>query len=94
MSQERSSLEYIKKGEKILDIHFMSLDLKVNNAILCKNIDIFAKAEKKLYEIYPEYKEYNNIYFTVGGRTVLRFKTMDENSIKNGDKILLNFYLI
>ena len=38
--------------------------------------------------MYNEYRETNNI-FLAKGNVIKRFKTMSENSIKNGDKILL-----
>ena len=53
--------------------------------------DIFAKVEEKLYQIYDEFRETNNI-FLVGGNIVKRFKTMIENNIKNGDKIQLQVF--
>ena len=90
-SSGSSRLEYCKPGEKIMAISIMSLDGKVNYAISCKNTDIFVKLEEELYEEYPEYKDVNT-YFTSGGNTIKRFKSIQENNIKNHDKILLNVY--
>ena len=85
------SIRSIKPGEKIISIIFKSIDQKVNFSFTCKNTDIFVRIEEKLYKVYPEYKEYNN-FFTVSGRTIKRFKSIEENNIKNADNILLNVY--
>ena len=87
----QTNLEYINPGEKILAILFNSIDQKVNKAIACKNTDIFVRIEEILYEDYPEYKDVNT-YFTVGGKIIKRFKSIQENNIKYSDIILLNIY--
>ena len=89
--KKSSRLEYCKPGEKIMAINIISTDHKVIHAISCKNTDIFVKLEEELYEEYPEYKEVNT-YFTSGGNTIKRFKSIEQNNIKNHDKILLNIY--
>ena len=92
LSKRSSRLEDIKPGEKIIAINFISTDQKINNhAIACKNTDIFVKLEEELYEEYPEYKEVNT-YFTVGGNIIKRFKSIQDNNIRNQNKILLNVY--
>ena len=88
---KNSNLDFINPGEKILCIHFKSMDQKVDLAIPYKNTDIFASLEEQLYENYPEYKETNN-FFTCNGKVINRFKSLEENRIKNSDKILLNNY--
>jgi hypothetical protein len=87
--KKKLNLSIINPGEEILCIHFKSIDQIIDFPIVCKNTDIFVKAEEQLYEIYPEYKEMNN-FFTVNGLLVERFKSMKDNKIKNYDKILLN----
>ena len=91
LSQSTSSLEFCKPGEKIMAVIFISTDSKVNLALPCKNTDIFAKLEEQLYNEYPQFKDFNT-YFTIGGNIVKRFKTMEENNIKNTNTILLNIY--
>ena len=86
-----SNINYILPGEKILAINFISTDHKVNFALACKNTDAFVKLEQQLYDEYPQYKEVNT-YFTVGGNIIKRFKSLQENKIKNHDSILLNIY--
>ena len=82
--------EEIKRGE-IITIQFKSIDQKVDIAFSCKSTDIFVRIEEMLYNQYPELKDYNT-YFTVNGRVLKRFKTIQENNIRNFDKILLNLY--
>ena len=72
-------------------VNFISTDENVNLALPCKNTDIFARLEEQLFNEYPQYKDFNT-YFTVGGNIVKRFKTMEENNIKNTNVILLNIY--
>ena len=72
----------------IIFILFISGDVRINQAIKCLKTEIFARVEEKLYNIYDEYRESNNI-FLYRGRPILRFKTIEENKIKNGDKIQL-----
>ena len=72
-------------------IQFISTDSKVNLPLPCKNTDIFVRLEEQLYNEYPEYKDVNT-FFTINGNTIKRFKTLDENNIKNTNVILLNIY--
>ncbi len=67
-------------------INFISGDGIINEGIKCLKTDIFAEVEEKLYEKYEDYREYNNV-FLHSGNTVLRFKTIEENNIKNNDII-------
>ncbi len=83
------NLDFIKPGEKILCIQFRSIDENIDLAIPCKNTDIFSQLEEQLYKHYPNYKRTNN-YFTCNGNVIERFKTLEENKIRNSDKILLN----
>ena len=73
----------------ILAITFISADQKINKyPISCFKTDRFAEIEEKLYQKFEEFRETNNT-FKVNGKTVLRFKKMSENNIKNGDTIQL-----
>ena len=60
-------------------------------AIPCKNTDTFVRLEEKLYEDYPEYKD-KDTYFIKNGNKIKRFKSLDENKIKNNDVLILNTY--
>ena len=57
----------------------------------CKNTDIISRLEEKLYNEYPKYKDYNT-YLTVNGNILKRFKSLNENGIKNGSTIIVNIY--
>ena len=73
----------------ILDVTFISTDQKINKyPISCFKTDRFAEIEERLYQEFDEFRETNNT-FIVNGTTVLRFKKMSENNIKNRDTIQL-----
>ena len=78
-----------KNEEKIINIIFISIDQKIKFPISCKDSIKFYIIEDLLYNRYPEYNEKEN-YFLVNGKKVNRFKSLQENDIKNGDNILLN----
>ena len=73
---------------KITCVTFISTDQKIICGLKCLVTDTFAEVEEKLYKIYPEYRETNNI-FQVNGRQVLRFKTIEENNIHEGQGVQL-----
>ena len=79
------------KLSELMTIQFKSIDQKMDISFLCKKVNMFIRLEEKLYTRYPEYMDYNT-YFTVNGLVVKRFKTIEENNIKDSDKILLNIY--
>ena len=74
--------------KNIMVVHFNSGDGKIDNGIKCLPTETFAEVEEKLYKIYDEYRETNNI-FLAKGNVIKRFKKMSENNIQNGDKIQL-----
>jgi len=72
----------------IMVVHFNSGDGKIDHGIKCLPTETFAEVEEKLYKIYDDYRETNNI-FLAKGIVIKRFKKMCENNIQNGDKIQL-----
>ena len=72
----------------IMVINFVSDDGMINQGIKCLKTELFAEVEEKLYKIYDKCRNTNNV-FLHGGNIVLRFKTIEENNIKDADKILL-----
>jgi hypothetical protein len=86
--QNNYEITSIKPGEKIMAINFVSMGNQniMNYNLICKNIDLFVSLEKRLYKDFPKFKDYNT-YFEVNGHSIKRFKTMDENKIKNNDII-------
>ena len=91
---EGLKLEDIKTFVDIKDImviNFISSDGMINQGISCFKTDIFAEIEEKLYKIYDKYRESNNV-FMHGGDQIRRFKTIEENKIKDGDKIIMQMF--
>ena len=87
-----NSLYNIKPGEKIFSINFDSVDQKLGRySLVCKNTDIFVRLEEKLYEYYPEYKD-KETYFMKNAIKIKRFKSLDENNIKENDILMLYTY--
>ena len=72
----------------IMVVNFQSGDGQVRHGIQCLKTETFAEVEEKLYKMFDEYRNTNNI-FLVKGNIVLRFKTISENKIQNGDVIQL-----
>ena len=81
--------EKLVNFDDIIVINFISTDQKINNyGIKCLKSDTFANVEEKLYQDYDEFRETNNI-FVLNAKQILRFKTIADNKIKNGDRIQL-----
>ena len=59
--------------------------------LICKKRDLFVRLEERLYENFPQYKEFD-IYFLVDGRRIKRFKTLEQNNINNND--IINLFII
>ena len=59
IKEENNSFELIP-GEKLLAITFISSFKKINRPIACKNTNVFVRIEEKLYESYPDLKNYDN----------------------------------
>ena len=49
------------------------------------------RLEEKLNSNFPQLKEHET-FFEVNGRRIKRFKTLDENNIKNND--IINVFII
>ena len=72
----------------IIVIQFTSTDQKIQRGIKCLPSHKFAEVEEKLYQIYPEYRTTNNSFVTEG-RPIIRFQTIAENNIKDGQVVQL-----
>ena len=81
----------LMEGEKIMSIILSTVDQKIHHSIICKNKEKFNIIENKFYEAYPDYIETEN-FFTLNGKKINKYKTLDENNIKNNDIILLNVF--
>ena len=73
---------------EIMVINFMSQDSTINEGIKCLPNEIFAEVEERLYKKYDNLRNTNNM-FTANAKPILRFKKLNENGIKDGDKIQL-----
>ena len=74
--------------DDVMVINFESTDSSIHEGIQCLGTDTFAEVEERLYQKYDEFRNTNNM-FTFNGRTILRFKNLKENKIRNGDKVIL-----
>ena len=81
----------INPGEEIVAINFTSIEQDINCPMACKNTTLISRLEEKLYNDYPKYKDYPT-YLTVNGMIIKRFKTLEENGVKNGNSIMVNIY--
>ena len=87
-SYGKNGITTIAPGERVIAVNFVSMGSQdiINYCMVCKNTDLFVKLEEKLYNDYPQFKDYET-YFMVKARKILRFKTIDENKIDNNDMI-------
>ena len=74
--------------DNIMVVNFISSDQSVNCGIKCLKTDTLAEVEEKLYQRYEEFRETNN-NLIAKGKTLLRFKKICDNGIKDGDTIQL-----
>ena len=79
----------MESNEEIIAIHFESNNQDIKYTTTCKKSDKFNNVIKKLLEEYPEYKK-KEIFFLSNGERIEENKTISENKIKTGDKILIN----
>ena len=83
---------FIPDKEKIISVLFMTQGNNdiFNYSMACKNTDLFVRLEERLYNDFPKYKNYQT-FFKVDVKGILRFKTIEENGIKNNDIISVFF---
>ena len=86
-------LNSIKPNDKIITVNFVSMG---NNdighySLVCKYRDLFVKIEERLYDDFPKFTDYST-YFEANGRRIKRFKTLEQNKIKNND--IINLFII
>jgi len=88
---DTNKIRSIEEGGETMVIFFTSINQDIYRIISCKNTDIFIKIEEKIYNEYPKYKDYNT-YLIVNGNEIKRFKTLEENEIKDGNTIIFKIY--
>lgn len=90
LQENKEKKNIIKQEEKIISVSFMTQGNQdiTHHSMICKNSDLFIKLEERLYNDFPKYKNIET-FFLVNTRRILRFQTLEENKIKNGDIISL-----
>ena len=93
--KQQKEIDYINKIDKlkqgvdnVIVIHFISGDGYINQAIKCFKKEKFSEAVDRLYELYVEYKDKENV-FLYDGKVMDKYKTIEQNQIKDGEKIQL-----
>ena len=76
------------KDNKLIEVKFVSSNGEINTSIKSFENDKFTVIEEKLYIEFENYREINNI-FLANGSQIMRFKTLKENKIKDGDVITI-----
>ena len=77
--------------EKPIEVNFYSLDQKIHFPMVCYSSDIFSSVVNKLCIEFPELK-HKNILFIHNGDVKNTSITIEQNKIKNGENILLEYY--
>ena len=90
---DKKQLNSFKNSDKIMSVNFVSIGIMdiVHYSLVCKDTDLFVRLEERLYEDFPQFKNYDN-YFEVNGKRILRFKTLAENGIENNN--IINVFAI
>ena len=84
--KNRDDKKYVNFNDIVI-IKFISTNQKINNhPMKCLKSDIIAEIEEKLYQEYEEFRDTNNSLICKGDQ-ILRFKSVAENKIKDGDTI-------
>ena len=81
-NNKNDSQEYLipslKPGEEIMAINFVSMgrqDIGHFN-LICKNTDLFVRLEERLYNEFPQFKNFET-YFEVNTKRIKMFKTIE-----------------
>ena len=76
--------------DKMIAVIFSSTDQSINYPIACLPSDLFSNLEKNLYLEYPDIRN-KNIFFLAKGKLVNKNLNLEQNNIKNGDHIIMNY---
>ena len=85
-----NTLNNVSPGDTIIAITFRTFDESINYCLPCKTSDSFVEIEKKLLLEFPEFKD-KDIKYNVNGNKIKSYKTLEENNIKSGSIIIINF---
>ena len=86
--QNNGKIEQKINLSDVLVIYFKPVDNSFYDGIKCLANETFAEVEEKLYKKHNDFRNTNNM-FTANALPVLRFKTIGENNIHDGDVIQL-----
>ena len=76
--------------EEINATNFRTSDQLINYPIAGKSTDNFSQLEEKLFHEFPDLRN-KNIYFIANGNIINRDATLEENKIKSGTTILIQY---
>ena len=99
--QKKELIDELEKKEKsqvlfdnnLICITFISLDESIIYSMICKKNDKFEILENKFYDKYPEYAKGENTFLKEGNK-INRFKSLEENKIRDNNIIVFNSSLI
>ena len=98
ISQIKNKKDYydissLKPDDKIIAVNFVIMgnnDIG-NYKLVGTSQDLFVRLEERLYEDFPQFKNYET-YFEVNGKRIKRFQTLEQNQIKTND--IINIFII
>ena len=74
---------------QLISLNYLSTDRSIKCSISCNPKDKFSTVEEKLFPKYPELKEGNKEKFIFNGDVLDSSKTIEENKLKEGPKIMI-----
>ena len=82
----------MKPSEQLLNVTFITSGTNglINYQLICKNTELFVRLEERFYNDFPQFKEYD-LCFKNNKKKIKRFKTLEENNIK--DKDVINIFI-
>jgi len=83
-----SSFTTTKSSIEYMSIRFISTSGTLDTRISCTSSDVFSTLEEKLYQLFPELRNENNIFVTKG-KTIQKNQSVDFNQINPGSLIIL-----
>ena len=88
--EREKNKDILYNKEKPIVVTFSTTDQKIFS-IDCYNSEIFSSVEEKLFLKYPKLR-HENIYFIASGNIINPSVTIEQNKIKNGTTILIDYY--
>ena len=79
------------RNNRRINVKFQSSDSIINTTISSFENDKFVVLEEKLYVEFEQYRDTNNI-FLMNGNQILKFRSLKENNIKDGQVIILSVF--